>query len=257
MTLHAKWEKHDKVLIESVPAVSCIRSGSEKYKCSVCGVIEEKQVVIPHDTQTVIFKATASRDGYSKEVCQSCKSVIKTNYTIYKPTVKISYSATTYNGKRKKPTVTVTDRMGKKLTEGLTKDYTVSYSNNLYPGKGKVVVKFNSKKYDCSITKTFTIRPTTTSIASLKSKNDAFYVKWYKRSTQITGYQIQYSRYSSFSNAGLKNVTSKYTVSRTISGLKSKKKYYVRVRTYKTVKENGKNVKYYSSWSKVKTVKTK
>ena len=36
-----------------------------------------------------------------------------------------------------------------------------------------------------------------------------------------------------------------------------KKKYYVRVRTYKTVKVNGKNTKVYSSWSKVKTVKTK
>lgn len=257
MTLYAKWEKHNNVLVESVPAASCMKPGTEKYKCSVCGVTEVKQITVPHDTQTVVIKATASRDGYSREVCQTCNTVVKTNYTIYKPTVKISYSSTTYNGKRKKPTVTVVDRMGNKLTEGIAKDYTVSYSNNLYPGKGKVTVKFNSKKYDCTITKTFTIKPKSTYITSLKSLNDAFKVKWYKRSSQITGYQVQYSRYSSFRNAGLKSITSKYTVSRTIKGLKSKKKYYVRVRTYKTVKENGKKVKYYSSWSKVKTVKTK
>ena len=38
-----------------------------------------------------------------------------------------------------------------------------------------------------------------------------------------------------------------------IKKLKAKKKYYVQVRTYKTV--SGK--KYYSKWSKKKTVKTK
>ena len=43
--------------------------------------------------------------------------------------------------------------------------------------------------------------------------------------------------------------TTKYKVKK----LKAKKKYYVRVRTYKTVK--GKKV--YSSWSKVKNIKTK
>ena len=38
-----------------------------------------------------------------------------------------------------------------------------------------------------------------------------------------------------------------------VKKLKAKKKYFVRIRTYKTV--NGKKV--YSSWSKSKTVKTK
>lgn len=46
-----------------------------------------------------------------------------------------------------------------------------------------------------------------------------------------------------------KQKTTKYKVKK----LKAKKKYYVRVRTYKTVK--GKKV--YSSWSKVKSIKTK
>ena len=45
--------------------------------------------------------------------------------------------------------------------------------------------------------------------------------------------------------------------SKTISRLKAKKKYYVRIRTYKTVKVNGKPKKIYASWSKVQTVKIK
>jgi len=43
------------------------------------------------------------------------------------------------------------------------------------------------------------------------------------------------------------------TTSSTVKKLKAKKKYYVRIRTYKKV--NGKT--YYSGWSKVKNVKTK
>lgn len=42
-----------------------------------------------------------------------------------------------------------------------------------------------------------------------------------------------------------------------VGKLKAKKKYYVRVRTYKTVKFGGKSVKLYSGWSKAKSVTTK
>lgn len=44
-----------------------------------------------------------------------------------------------------------------------------------------------------------------------------------------------------------------YTGTKKLTGLKAKTKYYVTVRTYKTVK----GVKYYSAWSEVRTVKTK
>lgn len=75
----------------------------------------------------------------------------------------------------------------------------------------------------------------------------------------IAGYQIQYSTSKKFSKKTTKAVTIKNnkTTSKTIKKLKAKKKYYVRIRTYKTVKVNGKNTKVYSSWSKVKTVTTK
>ena len=68
------------------------------------------------------------------------------------------------------------------------------------------------------------------------------------------GYQIQYSTSSSFAK-GNKTVTVKGAsiVSKTITNLTAQKKYYVRIRTYKTV--NGK--KYYSAWSAKKNVTTK
>jgi hypothetical protein len=78
-------------------------------------------------------------------------------------------------------------------------------------------------------------------------------VKWGKN-TKATGYQIQYSTSSTFAS-GKKTVTVKgaANVSKTISSLTAKKKYYVRVRAYKTV--SGKN--YYSAWSAVKNVTSK
>ena len=93
-----------------------------------------------------------------------------------------------------------------------------------------------------------------TSITSLSAKDNGFTVKW-KKKTKITGYQIQYSTSSKFSMKNTKTVKIKKakTTSKKITDLKSSKKYYVRIRTYKIVKKK----KSYSSWSKKKNVTTK
>ena len=92
-----------------------------------------------------------------------------------------------------------------------------------------------------------------TTITSVKAKSEAFTIKW-KKKTNIAGYQIQYSSDKKLKkNNKSVTVTKQKTTKATVKKLKSKKKYYVRVRTYKTV--NGKKI--YSSWSKVKSVKTK
>lgn len=100
---------------------------------------------------------------------------------------------------------------------------------------------------------TETVKPKKTSIKKLSKGKKKFTVTWAKVSG-VKGYQIQYS-----SDKKLKKNNKSVTVTKqkktkaTVKKLKSKKKYYVRVRTYKTV--NGKKI--YSSWSKVKSVKTK
>lgn len=97
-------------------------------------------------------------------------------------------------------------------------------------------------------------KPKATSISSVTAKGGAFTVKW-KKISGITGYQVQYSSFSKFTKDTTKTVkvAKASTTSKTISGLTSKKKYYVRVRTYKTA--NRKTT--YSSWSKSKSVTTK
>lgn len=87
-------------------------------------------------------------------------------------------------------------------------------------------------------------------ISKLTKGKKQIKVSW-KKVSGVTGYQIQYSTSKKFTKKTTKTVKVKgyKKTSATVKKLKSKKTYYVRIRTYK-----GKS---YSSWSKVKSVKTK
>lgn len=177
-----------------------------------------------------------------------------TRYFYICPKVSISSTSYTYNGKVKTPTVTVRDSKNNKVS---SKYYSVSYSSGRkYAGQYTVTVKFKGK-YSGTIKKTFKIRPKSTSISKLSAGTKKFTVKWNKQTTQTTGYQIQYSTSSKFSSAKYVTVSGNKYTSKSVSKLSSKKKYYVRVRTYKTVKVDGKSTRIYSPWSATKSVKTK
>lgn len=97
-------------------------------------------------------------------------------------------------------------------------------------------------------------KPKATSITKVKAKKKAMLVKWKKVTSQTNGYEIQYSTKKNFKkNAKIVVIPKNKTTKKTIKKLKAKKKYFVRIRTYRLVDQ----VKYYSDWSKSKTVKTK
>ena len=102
-------------------------------------------------------------------------------------------------------------------------------------------------------TTAFAAAPKKPTVSSVSAGAAAFTVKW-KKVSGVTGYQVQYSTSSKFTSKTSKTATAKKdkTTAKTVSGLKSKTKYYVRVRTYKTVKTGHKSTKYYSNWSKSK-----
>jgi len=165
--------------------------------------------------------------------------------------IRLSKTSYTYNGKIRKPTVTVIDYKGKKISSTY---YSVSYSNNKKVGKATVTVKLKNG-YSGILKKNFSIIPKATKLTSLTGKSKSILIKWKKQKTQTTGYQLQYSMNKKFSKKATMTKTIKRNTATkmTVKKLKAKKTYYVRVRTYKIV--NGK--KYYSAWSKVKKVKTK
>ena len=169
--------------------------------------------------------------------------------------VTLSADKYTYNGKAKKPSVTAIDSNGKKISG---KYYTVSYKNNKNVGQATVTVKFKGN-YSGTVKKTFIIKPARTAISRITGKSKGMTLKWKKNTKQVSGYQIQYSTTSKFKKGTTASVYVKKasTTTRTIKKLTGKKKYYVRIRTYKTAKVNGKSIKIFSSWSPVKQVVTK
>ena len=234
---------------------TCTEKGYTTHHCSRC---EETKVdtyvnALGHAFDTSDSKkATLTQDGYIKGTCTRCTENV--TETIFHP-AKFTLSKTTftYNGKVQKPSVTIKD------SEGYTIDssnYKLSYSNSSSKKVGEYTVKvtFKGDKYEGSKTLTYNIAPKGTSLSKLTAAKKAFKATWKAQKTETTGYEIQYSTDKNFKKGNKSSKIGKNkTTSTTIKKLKAKKKYYARIRTYKTV--NGKKI--YSAWSGSKSVKTK
>ena len=310
---------------------TCSTAGTVKYTCSCGDSYTETIPATGHKSSGWIVDKAASIGvkGSKHKECTVCKKVLETaeipalsRISISKASVTLSTSTYAYDGKAKKPGVTV-KLNGKTLKNGT--DYTVSYLNNTKVGTAKVTitgkgnytgsvsktysiknnfkkatvsgisnksytgknitqsitVKYNGKtlkkgtdytvsysnnksigtatvkiagkgSYTGTITKTFKINPAKQEIQKLTAKSKAFFVDWAQKGS-ATGYEIQYATNSKFTSAKKVTITNNKTDKTTVSKLSGKKKYYVRVRSYTTVK----GTKYYGAWSASKSVTTK
>ncbi|WP_302940266.1 hypothetical protein [uncultured Ruminococcus sp.] len=325
---------HTAVTDKGYPATCTTAGKTDGSHCSVCGAVIKAQTTITatgHKSSGWITDKAASIGvkGSKHKECTVCKKVLETaeipalsRISISKASVTLSTSTYAYDGKAKKPGVTV-KLNGKTLKNGT--DYTVSYSNNIKVGTAKVTitgkgnytgsvsktfsiknnfkkatvsgistkaftgknitqsitVKYNGKtlkngtdytvsysnnkkigiatvkiagkgSYTGTVTKTFKINPAKQEIQKLTAKSKAFFVDWAQKGS-ATGYEIQYATNSKFTSAKKVTITNNKTDTKTISKLSGKKKYYVRVRSYTTVK----GTKYYGAWSASKSVTTK
>ena len=325
---------HTAVTDKGYPATCTTAGKTDGSHCSVCNTVIKAQTVINatgHKSSGWIVDKAASIGvkGSKHKECTVCKKVLETaeipalsRISISKASVTLSTSTYAYDGKAKKPGVTV-KLNGKTLKNGT--DYTVSYSNNTkvgtatvkITGKGNytgsvsktfkiknnfkkatvsgistkaftgknitqsITVKYNGKtlkngtdytvsysnnknigtatvkitgkgSYTGTITKTFKINPAKQEIQKLTAKSKAFFVDWAQKGS-ATGYEIQYATNSKFTSAKKVTITNNKTDKTTVSKLSGKKKYYVRVRSYTTVK----GTKYYGAWSASKSVTTK
>ena len=325
---------HTAVTDKGYPATCTTAGKTDGSHCSVCNTVIKAQTVINatgHKSSGWIVDKAASIGvkGSKHKECTVCNKVLETaeipalsRISISKASVTLSTSTYAYDGKAKKPGVTV-KLNGKTLKNGT--DYTVSYSNNTkvgtatvkITGKGNytgsvsktysiknnfkkatvsgistkaftgknitqsITVKYNGKtlkkgtdytvsysssknigtatvkitgkgSYTGTITKTFKINPAKQEIQKLTAKSKAFFVDWAQKGS-ATGYEIQYATNSKFTSAKKVTITNNKTDKTTVSKLSGKKKYYVRVRSYTTVK----GTKYYGAWSASKSVTTK
>lgn len=261
--LHSSIAGCDKLKVIKIYSINCTFSEYAIYSCDdvdVYGYINSTTyryayengfnfICLEHNYKNYIEKATTTQNGKVKRICSGCGDA-KSTLTIYYPkTIKLSSTSYVYNGKVKKPSVTIKDSNGKTISSS---NYTVTYASGR-KNVGKYSVKITFKgNYSGSKTLYFTIKPKTTSISSLSSPKSAqVKVKW-KKVSNIDGYEIQVSKTINFTSQTKKYTSKASSTNKTVKFVK-KSKSYVRIRTYKKV--NGK--KYYSSWSKVKSIKTK
>ncbi len=197
--------------------------------------------------------ATCTKTGYTGDTkCNAC-GVLKTKGKTINSIKSIELTAAkyVYNGKTKTPNVVVKDTKGKTLKKGT--DYTVTYASGR-KNVGKYTVKVTLKgNYSGNKTLSFKINPEATTLTSLSAGKKQFTVKWKKQSTQTTGYEIQYSTSKNMKSAKTATISNTKTTSTTVKSLKASNTYYVRIRTYKTVK----GTKIYSAWSAIKNVEVK
>ena len=239
---------------------TCTEPGRKTLTCSICGAVKDT-TSIPKTAHTyknkkVTKRATTSKNGTFTAVCSVCGAE-QTEVIYAAKTIKLSKTSMTYNGKKQKPSVTITDAAGKRLKNGT--DYKVTYPKKTQ-NVGKYTVTVTLKgNYTGTVKKTFTILPKNTAISKLTASKNTVTVKWKKQTKQTAGYEIQYSTSSKFTKKTTKTVKAAKNsmTSKKITKLKAKKKYYVRIRTYQTVKVGKKSTKIYASWSKAKTVTTK
>ena len=201
-----------------------------------------------HNYTYEVTKATLTKDGTITQKC-SC-GYVGEKTTIYRPdSTSLSVNSYTYDGKSHKPGITIYDSKGNVISAN---NYTLSYGSNTKSiGTHYITIRFKGN-YSGTASRSYTIYPKSPKLTKLSGKSKGFSAKWNKV-TSSSGYQIQYSTSRNFTKSGTVTISKKSTKSATVRRLKGKKKYYVRVRTYKTVS----GYKYYSSWSNVKSVKTK
>jgi len=180
-------------------------------------------------TNKKLVAATATKDGSTaSSVCSVCGTVILASTKINKAVVSISKSSFTYTGKVQKPTVTVKDSSGKKIS---TSYYTVSYSKSCKDiGSYKVTVTFKGN-YSGKVEKTFTIVPAATkSLKATKITASSVTLSWSK----VTGAKT-YAVYSSKDGKKWSKVATTSKTTYTATKLSAGTKYQ-----FKVVPLNGK-----------------
>lgn len=198
------------------------------------------------------------KGNYTGERTMTFEITAKNIYELaYSP--DLSQKSYQYNGQYQMPLVSfVFDILGednkvtgqKTLTEGV--DYTVTYADNKKVGVAGVMI-IGKGNFTGSRIMSFKIRPQNTKLKKLVKGKKQIKVKWAAKDKQVTGYVVMCSTKKDFSSNVKKVKVKKNTTKYIFKNLKAKKKYYVRVRTYKKVT----GITYYSDWSNVMKVKTK
>lgn len=165
-------------------------------------------IVLKHDTDFIVAAYQEGMD-YSEKL----KIHVAVRRSLGDADIKLSTTSYTYNGKAKRPAVTVTYD-GVQLVNGT--DYTVEYTNNVNAGTGKVTV-IGKGRYVDSVTKSITIKKANQTITVSRTSLALTMGKTYNLKAKTSGNgkltcATSAKSYVTVSSAGVltpKNVTTK------------------------------------------------
>ena len=215
---------------------SCTKEGTLTYICSMCKISKtEKIPAAGHRYLDKLTRATTKKQGKIVKRCTVCGKVSKQTVISRIKKITLSSISYTYNGKMRAPRVKVVDAKGKKIS---AKYYVVKNGKAKNVGTHAVKISFRGR-YKGSVTRKFKIKPKKVSNLKVVPEKKGFTVTYKRQSKQCSGYQLQYAKNSKFSGAA--RITLKRGVSKkTVENLENSTVYYVRMRTFKKVKEHGK-----------------
>ena len=215
--------------VETEP--TCVDEGKKTRVCNTC-TKQEEAVISPtgvHTYSKQVVLPTYDEQGYTIYTCEVCNYTYKDHYT-----AKLERPA------EKPATPIIPPASNSDLPSVAPSTSTITPNPSPTPNSATTALKTVAK-------------PKSASIKKVKAAKKAISVTW-KKVSGVKGYQIQVATDKKFKkNKKTVTIKKQKTTKTTVKKLEAKKKYYVRIRTYKIV--NGKKV--YSSWSKVKSVKTK
>ncbi len=207
-------------------------------------LVEGTDYTVRYENNVNVGEATITISGVGSYVGSLVKTFDISPKKIISDNVKLSKTSYSYNGKVKKPSVSVTIS-GKKLVKGV--DYKVTYSNQTI---GKILVKIEGiGNYQGTVKKYFTIQLDASKVTRIQSSSRKVKLS-YSKGTGTQKYQIYYSTKK---NSGYKKLATVTGTSYQSKKLVKDKTYYFKVKGYRKV--NGKT--YYSDFSNIKKIKVK
>lgn len=229
--------------------ISYVPSGTKDVTVDV-SLVSGVDTTVSANSALSTTKATTSAATTAKETTAAVQDTTAKETTAADKTTAAQETTTSKVTTTAKPSTTVKETTTSKPSS--TVNQTTAANQTTAPKPSASTNTSAAAKPTTNTSSAVITVPCTTRISCISAESKGFTVKWAMQSS-AEGYQIRYGTLCNMLNAKTVTITDSTKVSETISDLKANKKYYVQVRTYKTV--DGK--KYYSSWSAKKSVTTK
>lgn len=209
--------------------------------------------------KTVKKRADFSNDGTVVYKCKSCSKEIRKQTVAALKSVKLDCREYTYNGSAISPVITVKNtKCGAVKTDSYSVKYINRKNNNKISsvktvGQYKAVITFKGE-YSGEKTLYFSVKQSAPKIKACKKAKNGLKIYW-KKSRPAGEYQFLVADNKKFKNAKTYKASAKRSA-KLIKKLKKGKRYYIKIRSCKTIKVDKRKAYMYSDWSKIKTVKS-